>query len=176
MGSRHGRHARSRWDDWDSQPSRSAELAPVVAEQTRTEAEPDPRAPGRKDTRMWCKGKVGREHKSALVRRPYLFRVREGGCGWVPAWDAGSREWQGVGWHCDHREECDNCGKVLRDRGSIGRAECPLFAIAGPEQKAAAEAESARRQARRPRRDLLTPEEARVAQMGKSGYRRRRAS
>lgn len=79
---------------------------------------PDPspakRAPGKKDTKHWCRGKVGvphepevtLDHNYGLVCRPhryYNWRLtsvpREQRFYWA--------------WSCRHRITCKNCGKVL---------------------------------------------------------------
>jgi hypothetical protein len=116
-----------------------------------------------------------------MVRRPYIYRLRKGGCGWVPAWDVQRRAWHGVKWHCEHREECTACGKVLRDRGTFHRTECPMFAGADPAQKIAAEEESARRTQADRARDKRSAarqrrEDDRLGQLGKSGFRKKKAA
>lgn len=82
-----------------------------------------PGSPARKDTRTWCKGKVGREHQ--LVIEP---DKRQGwgppGCFWSSSWflESGTRShrWS---WHCRHIERCTVCGKILRHW--LKQDECP---------------------------------------------------
>ena len=61
MARRFLRHARAK-SDWGAFPARSAEVLAAAA------IDPDPakRAPARKDTRHWCRGKQGREHVPAV--------------------------------------------------------------------------------------------------------------
>jgi hypothetical protein len=71
----------------------------------------------RKNTRRWCKGKVGREHS------PVVQHQKERN-GWRKAWTCGPRKW-GISagrWGCWHEEVCTTCGKVLR--WTLGD-ECP---------------------------------------------------
>lgn len=66
------------------------------------------RAPGRKNTRAWCKGKVGRAHKPVIARSNY-----------AGTWPCHPRH----GWrHCWHIEQCTVCGKTLRH---LTPDECP---------------------------------------------------
>lgn len=54
---------------------------------------PEVKHPGKKNTRKWCKGKIGREH---------LVATRE----WMPG-----KSWN----HRQHLEDyCVHCGKVMR--------------------------------------------------------------
>lgn len=64
-----------------------------------------------KNTKRWCKGKVGREHKPALVLRSMW--------GHRTCDPTSTSRWFG----CYHQEVCGYCGKVLR--WSIPRKECP---------------------------------------------------
>jgi hypothetical protein len=114
------RHAKSKTEDWGPVPSRSDELADAVAEDVR---DPAKRAPGHKDTRMACKGKPGRWHAGRLVYEP---RCRRKGCGWTAGWIHEDRA-DGIFWWCGHRERCENCQKVLRERPEIADAECPDY-------------------------------------------------
>lgn len=70
--------------------------------------------PARKNTKRWCKGKVGREHKPALRVTQWLSRAYT--CGWVVnSWRAALR---GGGskpfWECYHEEYCTVCGKIVQ--------------------------------------------------------------
>ncbi|MGH3304439.1 MAG: hypothetical protein ACRDOK_22710 [Streptosporangiaceae bacterium] len=152
------RHSRRKYD-WGGNPSRSAQV-------TAAADDPDPakRSPARKDTKAWCRGKPGRGHKPVLVARPWSTHRTE--CGWGVHWWQSDRR---VTWACVHREECLECGKVLRARVSC--AECPGYP-GTPEQKTAAEAGLAQQVARwegwrARRRPVVT---------GPQGYRRSRAA
>lgn len=171
MSGAHVRHARSKWE-WGTPPSRSAERSQAVAEDVR---EPAKKAPARKDTRSWCKGKVGTGHVPAIVvdhAYPFRFDRRTTGCHWRVGWSS-DKAADIVFWGCLHHELCANCGKVLRDRWSLPSAECPAYP-GSPEQRAEAEAElieTEKRRAewegkRRTRKRPIT---------GPQGYRRKRA-
>lgn len=77
----------------------------------------DPRHPGnrehlqhkKKNTRDWCKGKVGRSHETEIVipQNQYLKECRD-----APSWIANSRRAPRP-WFCVHHRVCKNCGKVL---------------------------------------------------------------
>ena len=165
MPRRFERHARSK-SDWGSPPGRSAERSSAAAE-------PAKRAPARKDTRRWCKGKPGREHVPRIVRLRTGYVSRS--CEWVPRYDwrairAGDDNFP-VRWACGHFESCANCGKILRDLGGIPVAECESYP-GSDAQRAAAEREAAeflerRAGRRRNRKPPVT---------GPQGYRRRKAS
>ena len=62
----------------------------LAAERTKTKSE--------KNTRRWCKGVEGREHKSTIVKR-----------GWLSDRPCDLTNW----WGCHHQEICDECKKVL---------------------------------------------------------------
>ena len=73
------------------------------------EWEPHPRAPRRKNTRRWCRGKVGVPHTPA---------IREGDPKeQVPDWlkRCGTNSWTGK-WRCAEQEYCTRCGKIIRRR------------------------------------------------------------
>lgn len=155
MPRRFERHKRT--SEWYAAPSRSTE----VRQATGADPEPARKAPGRKDTRRWCRGKPGVGHAPVLVFRPVLARLA---CAWRPDWP-----YEHACWECYHQEECGRCGKVLRTSWQLAAGECPAYP-GDPAQRAAAEAECAEirerveasRQARRP---VVT---------GPQGYRRRR--
>lgn len=78
-------------------------------------------APGRKNTKKWCRGKVGVEHQSMLVfdvRRAYLsvdcldFKAR------VEKWG------NDLNW-CLHIEECQKCGKITEH--TVQAVRCPTI-------------------------------------------------
>lgn len=64
----------------------------------------------KKDTKRWCKGKQGNEHKPAIVKISQFERF---------AWSCNPASWHG----CFHHEVCSVCGKELRY--SIDPSECP---------------------------------------------------
>lgn len=80
------------------------------------------RAPAKKDTRRWCRGKVGVEHFPVIVKRTGWYGLR--GCERVTE-EWALKLWPGRTWRCSHREECANCGKVVRH--SINLVECPAY-------------------------------------------------
>lgn len=78
-----------------------------------------PRRRRKKDTRRWCRGKVGVEHQPVIVRDHW---------GWTADQECGLRDWvvgRDPDWFCFHREVCDNCGKVLRHK--LSDEECPIW-------------------------------------------------
>lgn len=69
------------------------------------------RAPAKKDTRTWCRGKVGVEHEPEIaVGRDWPATPR---CHWYSQWGLrnGRRDWH-FGYMCRHIERCRVCGKV----------------------------------------------------------------
>lgn len=80
-------------------------------------AEEEPRrrsAP--KNTRKWCKGKVGREHIPSIIKKPTWGDDKCHYSNWKSA-----RTGRFLGyWICNHREICERCGKVLK-----WRVDCP---------------------------------------------------
>lgn len=88
------------------------------------------RPPGKKDTRSWCKGKVGRQHTLAIEVPPNNSSWRT--CGWRTQHYLYGRP--PVHYYtCAHAEMCTTCGKVFRtnvfwrDAGPLFNHECPLF-------------------------------------------------
>lgn len=136
MPKRFERHARSRWE-WGSAPARSDERRQAVT----ADPEPAKRAPRRKDTKRWCRGKVGVEHELAAAVRSFYGNAYV--CGWrrtgyyasvepPPVYPKGvpipkrrrliKREFVVTGreWRCFHEWRCTVCGKWL---GSL--PQCP---------------------------------------------------
>lgn len=71
----------------------------------------------RKDTRRWCRGKVGVEHVLVIQKASWsrnfpcrMFSYRRG-----PNFPAA--------WVCRHQRACENCGKIIDH--SIKVDECP---------------------------------------------------
>lgn len=124
MPGRFERHARSRWQ-WGTPGSRSAEVRGAA------QADPDPakRAAGRKNTKRWCRGKPGVEHRRVIVLHSQYGHK----CGWRETghWVyAGPRLPRGVPvpgpwrrnrefvvtdrrWQCLHEVQCLACQKYL---------------------------------------------------------------
>jgi hypothetical protein len=86
------------------------------------------RPPARKDTKHWCKGKVGREHTPAIELPANAWRRT---CGWTRIFA------DEMHWSCVHVELCTACGKHLRPasgwlrnadhRHFLMPEECPQF-------------------------------------------------
>lgn len=74
---------------------------------------------GRKDTRKWCKGKVGVEHQPETVRSPFyngpIFADKD--CHWTSykVYKRGVPQDFPPKWACYHRIQCSVCFKVLKD-------------------------------------------------------------
>ncbi|MDE2105257.1 MAG: hypothetical protein KGL39_48980 [Patescibacteria group bacterium] len=84
-----------------------------VSEERHLQPDRQP-TPGKKDTKNWCKGKVGREHVVEIVL-PTNMNAWSKKCGpsrWLPY------PWS----YCHHVEACKACGKHLRH---LTWAECP---------------------------------------------------
>ncbi len=88
------------------------------------------RAPGKKDTRRWCKGREGREHSLVIQIPPNTYYRRS--CGWrvqpyVNVWS--DRDY----YECAHVELCAGCGKIFRRHYNwlsdteLRDEECPNF-------------------------------------------------
>ena len=79
----------------------------------------------KKNTRKWCKGKVGREHTTELVYRShYGYYLDKYGCGIKKKfvrWGGSDRVWEDT-WYCLHEVKCTKCGKVLEHAPRV----CPL--------------------------------------------------
>jgi hypothetical protein len=109
---------------WDDGTGRAPERA-QMREATQLGGEPPDRQPGkRKNTRRWCKGKVGVEH--TLVVR--MRRDRSKGCHWF-AWSVRGKAIQRGAWICVEQEVCISCGKILRHtlgKNCTHRGDYPL--------------------------------------------------
>jgi hypothetical protein len=169
MSRQSARHARSKWE-WDTPPSRSAERSQAAAEDVR---EPAKKAPGRKDTRAWCRGKVGVEHVP-VIAVDHTIPALKGGprCEWKASWDWKAQAYA-TWWYCPHHEVCGKCGKVLRERRDILSRECPDYP-GDPDQRAAVEASIPELEKRRRERGVRWPYRKPVI-TGPQGFRRRRA-
>lgn len=104
-------------DDW-SDP-RGVKVARVEAAEVRRGERPQRK---RKDTKAWCKGKVGREHQPVTV-------VPTGGMLAFATRDPcrlDDRDWLfRTGYRCHHQVECAACGKVLKPMFDMTAADCP---------------------------------------------------
>jgi hypothetical protein len=63
--------------------------------------------PGKKNTKEWCRGKVGRHHEVEVRRVPHLGHDTD--CHRWPYGDEFSKIWL-----CYHEIHCVNCGKILK--------------------------------------------------------------
>lgn len=83
---------------WDTEPRRDEPLQQEVG-----------RHRARKNTRDWCKGKVGRPHELGEPRRKYGLACR------VSLWfrQPGGQAVGAPSWYCAHYETCQRCGKML---------------------------------------------------------------
>ena len=75
----------------------------------------------RKDTRTWCKGRVGTPHQLVIE---FDFRSGIRRCFWSSSYATamGTREHQ-WSYHCGHVERCRLCGKIMRF--FLDKSECP---------------------------------------------------
>jgi hypothetical protein len=64
-----------------------------------------------KNTKRWCRGRVGREHIPVTAKNKFSLN-RD--CHYVETryWNGNERRW----WYCIHEIVCKNCGKVLEWR------------------------------------------------------------
>lgn len=69
-----------------------------------------------KNTKRWCRGRVGREHTPDIRFNPHLSENTTK-CG-VPTWT--NSFW------CWHQRFCTTCGKVLVQH--LPKEECPAYA------------------------------------------------
>jgi hypothetical protein len=92
----------------DREPSRQ-ELVAAAPEEGR--------APGRKDRRHWCRGKVGRRHRWEFTIPPNIGSWQPG-CRPAPDWWLRTRAFQlkPEPWWCSHRWVCAECGKQVDKR------------------------------------------------------------
>jgi len=84
---------------------------------------------GKKNTRKWCKGKEGREHKPETVRSTFyngpLFEKKD--CHFVThhVIKNGERVPLPPRWVCYHDVRCTECGKVLES--FLPMEKCPTY-------------------------------------------------
>lgn len=156
---RQGRHSRRKADDWDTEPSRSAERASAIADEER---DPSKRSPGRKD-KDHCKPARG-PHVPVMVNPSWCANKK---CQWRLEWQHRTRSWAPE-WLCFHQQACSACGKFFRH---MNGDECPDWHPIRTEQQQAFDEEIARRTAARQRYESRKP----VA-IGPQGYRRKKVS
>ena len=77
----------------------------------------------KKNTKKWCKGKVGREHVLEITRSNYAFHLQ---CNY-PKWGVIK---DGIvvplgRYVCWHQRSCQKCGKVIE--WTIPKEECPDY-------------------------------------------------
>lgn len=98
---------------WDADEPRRQEVR-------ATEPRPRPQR-ARKNTRRWCRGKVGVDHVLATrLNKNVTYRNERG----LDAPACYRAEWWKDHWWCNHEEYCVNCGKILVV--SLNQA-CPDF-------------------------------------------------
>ena len=103
------RKKRLKWGKWTNDAA--------TRQEHRTTLPEVPRHRSRKDTRRWCRGKVGVEHQTEVrLDRPAWKRDD------VP--DCYRPEWWPSSWWCNHQEVCTVCNKILR--WSLER-DCPRY-------------------------------------------------
>lgn len=75
----------------------------------------------KKNTRKWCKGKVGIEHVPVIVLRDDQNRGYEQRCHVGKTW----WHYNDRNWWCNHQRRCGVCTKILDYY--LPSAECPDF-------------------------------------------------
>jgi hypothetical protein len=162
MPSEHERHSRPNGccEGIYSQPSRSQQLAAVVAEQQHPGVVPQgKRPPGKKDPSL-CKAAHWKgPHRPEVVKRE-VIPGRVPACGWQVSW-TGDTSW----WSCQHEERCGGCGKVLRH---ILGDDCPDWHPMTGAERTAADDEIRRHQEHREGRKRVIA--------GPQGYRKKRSA
>lgn len=83
------------------------------------------KVPGKKNTRAWCNGKVGREHITVLVEDPW-YTSKDFSC----STRAEAFPWMNIPntkmrWFCIHEQRCAVCNKILRH--NLRSEECPVY-------------------------------------------------
>ena len=95
-----------KYTDWDADPNN--QKAPAESDEWKP-------TPGKKDTRKWCKGHPGREHKPTVVMGKWAVGYKSFTC--KPRTGA-DRFWWPMdkhGWMCFHEVVCEVCKKRLAD-------------------------------------------------------------
>jgi hypothetical protein len=138
------RHSRRKWE-WGTEPARNDQVREAATEdQAASDIFRLPwKLPAKKDTRNWCKGKPGREHRVIVVLHTTYYNRH---CGWreygkwipvdpLPVYPRGMPVPRGLQfrvkrtfvadgrtWQCLHEFQCQVCGKYL---SPIDPADCP---------------------------------------------------
>jgi hypothetical protein len=79
----------------------------------------------KKNTKKWCKGKVGREHVPHIIKSNY--GVTDKCCNYAP-WSVRHKNGETTPlkkYLCWHQRSCQNCGKVLE--WFLSEEECPDY-------------------------------------------------
>lgn len=82
-------------EQMDASPSRAPMTKPATIPRPKN-------LPGRKDTKKWCRGKVGREHQLEVIPPHNMM-----------AFTCSPSRWSSAPWSCMHQERCTVCGKIL---------------------------------------------------------------
>jgi hypothetical protein len=89
--------------------------------------ETPPKTPAKKNTKRWCKGKVGVEHFPQVELSHYYAgsRTRMG----KPTCYRSDQSWRGNKqvWLCSHCIRCANCRKILHEAWDMEPSQCPLW-------------------------------------------------
>lgn len=85
------------------------------------EIAPAPRS--KKNTKRWCRGKVGAEHQPA-VRLQRSGWAQRNPCRWH-VWYRGGRDNPRAHYSCRHEIACADCGKITQHW--LRRSECPDY-------------------------------------------------
>lgn len=94
---------------------------PRLDERKATAAD-TPKHRARKNTRKWCKGKVGRPHTPEIRLEANIYSTwhQEHPCYRADWW---TKQWERH-WSCSHQEYCTTCGKILQF--TLGN-KCPNY-------------------------------------------------
>jgi hypothetical protein len=77
----------------------------------------------RKDTKRWCKGRYGREHRPVVQFSNWASYWIERGRTCHET--SGASTWMRESWRCFHEITCERCGKILNY--SVPKEQCPLY-------------------------------------------------
>jgi hypothetical protein len=112
-------------NNWSPRPGRGDGLRAAIAGQGNCGGRVPPSH--RKNRKANCRGKPGVPHVGAIMYRPLYGRD----CQYAKRWNRKQRDFDGVTWSCQHREECIHCGRILRARGQLLPGECPDYHAPG---------------------------------------------
>ncbi len=120
----------------DIQTRQEAAAKPEADDDVGVDAEPvlitHRRRPAKKDTRRWCRGKVGREHTLKIAVPP---NAHQANCGWRTRRHVDDTYPPSWSYFCRHAELCTVCGKVFRryfdwlheETSGLHPVDCPEF-------------------------------------------------